>query len=772
VPLYRFQTLLWQDPAGFWTARPIEPPDDLAVGFARTASPALDQLRDYLDWFYRHNPYHTGPGLASAELSTIKVAVRPEYKDGNRVFACRDPLTLRVHCVAGKLTSGLLVAALPLLGVRFYYHEEDAFTELVRRYAQQALKGLTPQELAAFLPPAAVRLEEVVIRVRPREEAVSWEASLPHLAEVAEPLGDRAARRQLSAPWEREALVEEAVRRLHEERTNLLLVGEAGSGKTTVLAAAVQAAERRAAEEARRRGESGRMPRLFWLTSAGRLIAGMKYLGQWEERCERVIDELARLPGVLCVENLLELVRTGGFGPADSLAAFLLPYLQRGELRLAAECTPGELDACRRLLPGFADVFPVLQLPPLDRGAALAVLDRTAERWARNLRLTLAEGVGDRVHHLFRRFAPYRAFPGAAAVFVRELCERHARTRRLEPVTPEDAVEHFVRRTGLPGWLLRDEEPLDVEVVLAELRAQVIGQEAAVRVAGRVVTTFKAGLNDPGRPLGVLLFAGPTGVGKTELARALARTLFGAGEQSAGKPDDRLVRLDMSEYAGPDAVERLLGPPGGEPGPLIRRLRQQPFCVVLLDEIEKAASEVFDVLLGVCDEGRLTDRYGRTTTFRSSVLVMTSNLGGEGAGGYGFGGAGAAPHADAVRAFFRPEFFNRLDAVVNFEPLRPESIDAITRKELGGIARREGFRRAGLRLRWSERLVARLAQEGFDARYGARPLQRVLERRVVAPVARFLLAHPELRDAEVAVDCDEAGEVWVREVAVTQGARP
>src|SRR5205085_10801430 len=154
---------------------------------------------------------------------------------------------------------------------------------------------------------------------------------------------------------------------------------------------------------------------------------GMKYLGQWEERCERLIGELADSEGVLCVDNLLELVRQGGTAPTSSLAAFFLPYLQRGELRLVGEATPAELDACRRLLPGLVDVFPILQVPPLDRSQALDVLDRTAARLAQNLRLETAPGVSDRVYHLYRRFVPYRMFPGAACSFVRGLCERHAR---------------------------------------------------------------------------------------------------------------------------------------------------------------------------------------------------------------------------------------------------------------------------------------------------------------------------------------------------------
>jgi ATP-dependent Clp protease ATP-binding subunit ClpC len=764
MPTYRFPTLLWQDHAGFYTAAPIEADDESVAGFGATAAQALEQLREFLTWLHQRNPNREAPDLVDAVLGTIKVSVRPEYQVGDRIYACDESLIVPVHCVSGRLTSGLLVAALPLIGVRFYYHETDALKGLATRYAQQKLKGLTPRDLARFLPPPAVRLEETVVRVKPKGRAARAGDQPPALVQVAEPLGDRAVRKQFARAWERDALVAEAVRKLHHERTNLLLVGEPGVGKTAVLVEAVQTVERLHAEEAERRGEQS-SAHVFWLTSAGRLIAGMKYLGQWEERCEKIIEELARVPGVLCVDRLLDLVRLGGTGPGDSLAAFMLPYLQRGELRLAAEATPAELDACRRLLPGLADLFPILHLPPFDRPQALTVLDLTATRYAQDLRLEIAPGVSDRVYHLFRRFAPYKPFPGSAVGFVRDLCERHARAARGWPVTPDDVLAQYVRRTGLPEWLLRDEVLLDRDKLLAHLRSRVIGQETAVQAAAQLITTFKAGLNDPNRPLGVLLFCGPTGVGKTELARALAQTFFGHGEAHADrKREDRLVRLDMSEYAGLDAVDRLLGPPHAEPSALIRRLRQQPFCVLLLDEIEKAGPEVFDVLLSICDEGRLTDRYGRTTTFRSCVIVMTSNLGGEQHEAFGFNPDGTSPYAHAVRDFFRPEFFNRLDAVVTFETLRRETIEAITRKELREISKREGFQRAGLRLVWSDRLITWLARSGFDARYGARPLQRVLERQVVAPLAKYLLAHAELSDVALSVDCDAEGSMRIHPV--------
>jgi ATP-dependent Clp protease ATP-binding subunit ClpC len=218
----------------------------------------------------------------------------------------------------------------------------------------------------------------------------------------------------------------------------------------------------------------------------------------------------------------------------------------------------------------------------------------------------------------------------------------------------------------------------------------------------------------------------------------------------------------MSEYASPWAAERLLAKDDGTPSDFVENVRQQPFVVVLLDEIEKAAAPVFDMLLGVLDEGRLTDRNGRTTIFRSAIVILTSNLGAATRSSIGFDPAAAQGYAKAVQDFFRPELFNRIDAVVSFGPLDATVCRSIVRKEIGEIALREGLKRAGVRLRASDALVDQLVAAGFDPRYGARPLQRTLETRLVTHLSRFLLEFSGLHGVEIELDTDSEGGLIIR----------
>ncbi len=755
MALHRFPIIVWQDAQGYFTALVVS--DAVEVPPAATAlaaDRARQQLKDYLNWRYEREPWRDSRELVELELQQVLVPVRAEYHAQRRVFACSEPFALRVPCVTAREPNGPLFAALPTLDLRFYYHEPSALAGLVSEYVQQALKGSSPGTLARFVPPAKMELDEIVIRTKDGPPGATTTREFPTLDLVAEPLDDRAARRRFARAWLRESEAAGVAGQIKHTRANLLLVGPTGVGKTTLLAEAVRQLDRLPSAPSDADGNRGQQDRLrFWLTSAGRLIAGMQYLGQWEERCQTVIAELGQASGVLCIENLLEMALAGGDDAGDGIATFLTPYLERGELRLVAEATPTELMALRRYLPGLIDLFQIVDVAPLGRTAALELLDRLALARRQQSGVTLADGVPALVCDLFRRFAPYDTFPGEAVRFFGDLLDGAA--KQDGHVTVTATIDAFVRRTGLPQRLLRDDLPIAFEDVLADFRHEVIGQEEACQAAARLVVTFKAGLNDPQRPLGVMLFCGPTGVGKTQLAKALSRYLFGHGEKQ-----DRLVRLDMSEYGGFDAADRLLGRPGGPPSELVKRVRQQPFAVVLLDEIEKAAGEAFDMLLGLFDEGRLTDAYGRTTNFRSALVVMTSNLGADAPPPAGFDKSAQPPYEGAVAAFFRPEFYNRIDAVVHFTPLAHDDVVAITRKELAEIALREGLLKRGLTIEASERLVEHIAALGFDARYGARPLQRVLERHVVSPLARWLLDHGDVSHCGVRLDLDAANHVY------------
>ena len=217
----------------------------------------------------------------------------------------------------------------------------------------------------------------------------------------------------------------------------------------------------------------------------------------------------------------------------------------------------------------------------------------------------------------------------------------------------------------------------------------------------------------------------------------------------------------MSEYATPDAAERFLGSTSSAPADWIQKVRQQPFTVLLLDEIEKASPEVFDILLGVFDEGRLTDPWGRLTHFTSAVIVMTTNLGAGSAEPFGLSRAARIAYEGEAIGFFRPEFFNRIDAVVTFDPLAPQHVRAIAAKELADLAKREGLAKSDLKLTWSDRLLDHVAAAGFDARYGARPLQRAVEMRIVTPLAKYLVQTPTPPNSRLILDLDDTGAITI-----------
>ncbi|HVT80491.1 MAG TPA: AAA family ATPase, partial [Phycisphaerae bacterium] len=692
------------------------------------------------------------PELDDIKLMHLTIPVRPEYgvvdaeaaasrRQRRQLFAS-PPVQLPVAVIHATAGAGLSFAAAPLLGVSFVFDSRDKLKDTVTHYVQQSLRGRTLEQLMRLLPPQHTELEEVIVRVEERN-TLPPKSRVPTLEAVADPISDREFKTGLSRPWQRDAEIQRLVGVFTQEKSSVILVGPPGVGKSALLIEAAREAQRQAAPERPDEGSSAKpltrdVPR-FWLTSGSRVIAGMRYLGQWQERTEALIAELAEIGGseaggrgVLCIERLQDLILSGGRDPSAGIGAFLIPYLRRGELRLVTEATPEELDACRRLLPGLVDACVILVVEPLSGPKTIAALEQVGKVLSQAARTTLDPPALPQIHRLFSRFQPYHPMPGPAANFLAEILD-HAASKKIPRVDAELVLQQFTRRTGLPVWLLRDELPLKREEILASLEKQIIGQPDACRAAADVILAFKAGLNDPQRPLGVLLFAGPTGVGKTEMARTIASYLFGHGEKK-----DRFTRLDMSEFSGPGAAERLLTSTDGEPGQIIRTIRQQPFSVVLLDEIEKASPEVFDLLLGLFDEGRLTDRFGRLTTFRSAILIMTSNLGSTSTEPFGISPISAKSHTSEIAAHFRPEFFNRIDNIVTFAPLSPDSMRRIAELELQSLARREGLAMRKITLRWTPQLLDHLVAIGFDKRYGARPLQRTVESLLATPLAKIL----------------------------------
>jgi ATP-dependent Clp protease ATP-binding subunit ClpC len=620
------------------------------------------------------------------------------------------------------------------------------------------------------------------------------QSATPALDQFGRDLTADAADGELDPVIGREREIEQTVEILARRRkNNAVLIGEAGVGKTAIvegLAGRIAAGDVPAAL---------RDCRVVALDLAG-MVAGSQYRGQFEERLKAVLQEVADAKGkiLLFVDEAHTILGAGAAEGAMDAANMLKPMLARGELKMVGATTLAEYRRierdgalARRFSPVTVEEPSVEETVEILRGLrdryaehhgceigdeALVAAARLSDRYiseyqlpdkaidlidqaAARVRLRTASPDGD-LESARAELERVRAEKDAAVTAEEyeragELKARHAeleaRVAALageaaagaasRPAVGEDDVAAVVAaRTGIPVGELVAGELERLQELESDLHRRVVGQDEAVGIVSDTIRRARVGLSEGDRPLGTFLFLGPTGVGKTELVKALAERLFAT--------EKALVRIDMSEYREPHTVARLIGsPPGyvgyGDGGQLTEPVRRRPYAVILLDEIEKAHPDVWNVLLQLMDDGRLTDGEGRTVDFTNAVVVMTSNLGaGKAKRGVGF--TAGAPTAgedrmrDAAKAAFLPEFLNRIDEIVTFRPLTPEQVERICAMLCERVADRLRAER-GVELAVDPALVTRLARDGFDEEYGARPLQRHVRRTLEKELTRAIL---------------------------------
>lgn len=528
-----------------------------------------------------------------------------------------------------------------------------------------------------------------------------------------------------------------------EDQRPVLLVGPRLVGKTAIIHEYVH-------QVTALRTMTYRQRENVWLLSPQRLVSGMSFVGQWEQRLLAILKVAKRRQHTLYFDDLLGLYQAGQSRDSSlSMAHVLKPYLERREFRMLAEITPEALGVLRERDRSLADLFHVIPIEePAERETwriLLGVQRRLEIQHRSQFKIDALPAVVD----FQRRYVRDGVFPGKGARFLEQLAVQAAGGK----VDRDRVTREFHQQSGLCLDFLDPRKRLERKSLIETLAARLIGQPQAIEAVADVLSVAKARLNDPTRPLASLLFLGPTGVGKTECAKALAGYLFGDAE--------RLLRFDMNEYVGVGSAARLMGTFAQPEGLLTSAVRRQPFAVILLDEIEKAHPEVFDVLLQVLGEGRLTDALGRTVDFTNTIVILTSNLGvREASGKLGFQPSKSdepIAFARAAEKFFRPEFFNRLDRIVPFGHLDREHVAQIAKLVIQEVFARDGLTRRKCMLHVEDQTLDQVVTMGYSPTYGARALKRSIERQLTQPVADRLSALRPETPTIVRLYPDQAG---------------
>ena len=643
----------------------------------------------------------------------------------------------------------------------------------------------------------------------------------PLIDQLATDLTSKAEEKKLDPVIGRQMEIERVIQILaRRTKNNPALIGEPGVGKTAIVEGLAQ------------RIVDGDVPaplmnkRVMQLDVAS-LVAGTMYRGQFEERLKRIIDELKQSGAILFIDEVHMLVGAGAAGSSVDAANILKPALSRGELQVIGATT---MDEYRKYIESDAALerrFQPVQVDEPSEEETIQILKGIRGAYEEHHHLVISDEALEAATHLSSRYVTERFLPDKAIDLIDESSSRvrmykspaakyakdlfgqlrqarqnhslaqeegnsedikeweeretdlgqqieRLRTgwdRATSPVvSAEDIAEVVSMWTGVPLMQLAEAESQRLLKMEDELRKGIIGQEDAIIAISRAVRRARAGLKDPKRPIGSFMFLGPTGVGKTELTKTLAKFMFGS--------EDAAIQLDMSEFMERHTAARLVGAPPGyvgyeDAGQLTEALRRRPYSIIVFDEIEKAHPEVHNMLLQIMEEGHLSDAKGRKVDFRNAIIVMTSNIGADmiknqSSLGFAMKRDEATEERlsyedmrkklnESLKRAFRPEFINRVDAVVIFRSLNKEDIQQIVSLELNKVAER--LKEHDLLLTASTEALASLAEQGYDAEFGARPLRRVIQQKVEDPLSDRLLAGEFVNGDSIAIEVNEDGEL-------------
>ena len=580
------------------------------------------------------------------------------------------------------------------------------------------------------------------IHIRPTEEKKEEEQVSP-LKEFGYDITQAAREGRLDPLVGREDEIQRVIQILGRRRkNNPMLVGDPGVGKSAI----VEGIALKIVNDDVPSVLAGK--RLISL-DLGSIVAGTKYRGDFEKRLKAIIKEVSESPDViLFIDEFHTIVGAGGASGSLDAANMLKPALARGDIQCIGATT---LDEFRKNVEkdGALDRrFQKIVVEHTDIAHTTSILHRLKTNYEKHHNVIYTEEAIEACVRMSERYITDRCLPDKAIDAMDEAGSmvRLKNPKKTGRVSAEDVAKVISKMTGIPSGRVAESEGGKLMKMRQKLQERIIGQDEAIEKVVRAIQRNRAGIKDPGKPIGTFIFFGPTGVGKTQLAKSLAEYLFDS--------EENMIRLDMSEYMEKFNVSRLIGAPPGyvgfeEGGQLSERVRRKPYCVVLLDEIEKAHPDVFNLLLQVMDEGRLTDSNGRTISFRNTIVIITSNVGSreldEYGSGVGFNTAGKNLRTNrksilekAVRKAFPPEFINRVDEQVFFRALDKEDIEKIIDIELKGLKQRVS--EAGFNLNVTPSAKRFVADAGYDPSYGARPLKRAVQRHIEDPVSEQIIA--------------------------------